>query len=251
MIKLTLAKKFDPKKHDPTGMWMSEKLDGVRAYWSSQNRKLYTRTGNPINAPTWFTDDFPTHDCDGEIHGSRDSFQKVQGIVRSKNSQEWNELMYSVFDDCGEGPYRDRYDRLDPLDGNHFCRLPQFTCRSEADLMNYLSFIEEQKGEGVMLRDPSSNYINARTETLLKVKRIDDAEAVVIDHVKSESDIEFRAVLCRFKNGITFRIGSGFSDEDRKLGNPAVGSTITFRHHGFTNRGVPRFASFFRTRELV
>ncbi len=251
MIKLLLAKKFKSEKHDPAGMWMSEKLDGVRAYWSAQNRKLYTRTGNPIHAPTWFTDDFPTHDCDGEIHGSRDSFQKVQGIVRSKNSNEWSDLIYSIFDDCGAGTYRERYDRLELLDGNHFCRLAQYNCHSEADLMNYLSFIEDQKGEGVMLRDPDSSYINGRSETLLKVKRIDDAEAVVVDHVKSESDTEFRAIVCLLMNGITFRIGSGFSEEDRKLGNPAVGSTITFRHHGFTDRGVPRFASFFRTRELV
>lgn len=251
MIKLTLAKKFDSKKHDPTGMWMSEKIDGVRAYWSAQNRKLYTRTGNPIHAPAWFTDDFPTHDCDGELHGWRDSFQKVQGIVRSKNSSEWGELMYSVFDDCGAGSYRDRYDRLETLDGMHYCRLAQFNCHSEADLMNYLSFIEEQKGEGVMLRDPESNYINGRTETLLKVKRIDDAEATVINHVKSDDDTQFRAVVCRLQNGITFRIGSGFSDEDREIGTPAIGSTITFRHHGYTHRGVPRFASYFRQRELV
>ena len=251
MIKLTLAKKFDSRKHDPTGMWMSEKLDGVRAYWSAQNRKLYTRTGNPIHAPAWFTDDFPNHDCDGELHAWRDGFQKVQGIVRSKNSREWDDLMYSVFDDCGAGIYCERYDRLEPLDGNHYCRLAQFRCHSEADLMNYLSFIEDRKGEGVMLRDPLSSYINGRTETLLKVKRIDDAEATVIDHVKSEDAAGVRAVVCRLENGITFRIGSGFSDEDRASGTPAIGSTITFRHHGYTNRGVPRFASYFRQRELV
>jgi DNA ligase-1 len=36
-----LAHVFDPEKHDPTGWWMSEKLDGVRAYWTGSN--FYSR----------------------------------------------------------------------------------------------------------------------------------------------------------------------------------------------------------------
>ena len=37
---------------DPTGWWVSEKLDGVRAYWNG--RAFYSRLGNVFVAPNWF-----------------------------------------------------------------------------------------------------------------------------------------------------------------------------------------------------
>ena len=44
---------------------VSEKLDGVRAYWDG--KVLRTRNGNTINAPGWFTDGFPDRALDGEL----------------------------------------------------------------------------------------------------------------------------------------------------------------------------------------
>src|SRR5680860_547118 len=32
--------------------WVSEKLDGVRAYWDGE--RLWSRRGNPFQAPDWF-----------------------------------------------------------------------------------------------------------------------------------------------------------------------------------------------------
>ena len=37
-------------------------------------------------------------------------------------------------------------------------------------------------GEGVMIKDPNSNYENKRSDKLLKVKKFEDAEATVIGH---------------------------------------------------------------------
>src|ERR1700732_3156238 len=37
---------------DPTGWWLSEKLDGVRAYWDGQ--RFRSRQGNRFHAPAWF-----------------------------------------------------------------------------------------------------------------------------------------------------------------------------------------------------
>ena len=39
-----LADVYDPDKVDPTGWYMSEKLDGVRCYWDGD--KFYSRAGN-------------------------------------------------------------------------------------------------------------------------------------------------------------------------------------------------------------
>jgi DNA ligase-1 len=37
-------------------------------------------------------------------------------------------------------------------------------------------------GEGLMLKDPESKYERRRSEKLLKVKKFDDSEAIVIGH---------------------------------------------------------------------
>lgn len=37
---------------DPTGWWISEKLDGVRAFWDGQ--RLYSRQKIEWNAPAWW-----------------------------------------------------------------------------------------------------------------------------------------------------------------------------------------------------
>ena len=42
---------------DPTGWWISEKLDGIRAYWDGS--RLLSRLGNPFHAPDWFIDGLP------------------------------------------------------------------------------------------------------------------------------------------------------------------------------------------------
>jgi ATP-dependent DNA ligase len=56
---------------DPSGFWISEKYDGVRAYWDGKH--LVTRAGNTIHAPEWFTRDWPTEPLDGERRDRSDA----------------------------------------------------------------------------------------------------------------------------------------------------------------------------------
>jgi len=50
------------------------------------------------------------------------------------------------------------------------------------------------------------------------------------------------------KDGTLFKIGTGFSHEERK-NPPPIGSEITFSYQGLTDNGVPRFASYERIRQ--
>lgn len=86
------------------------------------------------------------------------------------------------------------------------------------------------KGEGVMLKDPKSDYQRKRSWSLLKVKRFEDAEATVYDHQKGTGRCTglCGAILVREKDGTEFKIGSGFSDEQRK-NPPKIGSVVTFK----------------------
>jgi len=44
---------------------MSEKLDGIRAYWNGTH--LISRDGKIIYAPKWFTKNYPPFEIDGEL----------------------------------------------------------------------------------------------------------------------------------------------------------------------------------------
>jgi DNA ligase-1 len=82
---------------DPTGRWLSEKLDGVRAYWDAA--QFLSRQGNRFHAPTWFTSRLPTIPLDGELWIGRKQFQRTVSIVRRQNGGElWRELRFVVFD---------------------------------------------------------------------------------------------------------------------------------------------------------
>ena len=52
-----------------TGWVMSEKLDGIRAYWNGT--RLLTRKGLPLRPPPWFTAGFPSFELDGELWSGR------------------------------------------------------------------------------------------------------------------------------------------------------------------------------------
>lgn len=73
----------------------------------------------------------------------------------------------------------------------------------------------DDKGEGVMIKDPQSLYERKRTFVLLKCKRFNDAEATVIAHENGKGRLfnSCGAIVVREKDGTEFKIGSGFDDE--------------------------------------
>jgi DNA ligase-1 len=82
---------------------------------------------------------------------------------------------------------------------------------------------------------------------LLKLKPLQDAEAVVVDHVPGKG--KYRGMLgalrVRMPNGKLFLIGTGFTDELRKS-PPPFGTAVTYTYRGVTQTGLPRFASYLR-----
>lgn len=74
-----LAKKWE-KDIDPTGWLMSEKMDGVRAFWTGTS--IYSRNKNRFWAPDFFTKNFPKCQLDGELWTGRDDFHTAVSIVK-------------------------------------------------------------------------------------------------------------------------------------------------------------------------
>jgi DNA ligase-1 len=135
--------------------------------------------------------------------------------------------------------------------GNHpYIKLiRQVPVDGHATLMQRLDQVIAANGEGLMLHRGNALYRVGRTADVLKVKRFEDAEALVIDHLpgKGKYTNMLGALLVETKTGKRFRIGSGFSDAERD-NPPPIGSSITFQYTGITKNGIPKFASFQRIR---
>lgn len=250
--KLLLAESWDNER-DLSGWYMSEKLDGVRAYWTGET--FLSRQGNKFLAPAWFTEGFPKTPLDGELWIDRKTFQQTVSIVRRQDgSEDWKRVRYVVFDSPTEpGTFEQRLKAIQTsgLEKNaaQLQILAQSICNGTDSLRKELQRIEALGGEGLMLRQPDSKYEFGRSSTLLKVKTFHDADAVVLGHQPGKGRHKGRlgALLVAMPNGTQFAVGTGFSDAQRAA-PPAIGSTITYRFQELTDGGVPRFPSFVRER---
>ncbi len=239
---------------DVTRYWVSEKLDGVRARWDGA--ALYSRGGRRFDAPPWFVAGFPPVALDGELWLGRGTFEALSGIVRRTRpaADAWRGIRFMVFDLPADpadfdGRLRRLRELFDEVESPHIALIEQFRVADHAELMAVLDRVVSAGGEGLMLHEGSARYRAGRSNDLLKVKRYEDAEAVVVAHLPGRGRYAglLGSLLVETPDGRRFRLGSGFSDEERRR-PPPVGATVTYKHYGLTRNGIPRFASFLRVR---
>ena len=250
---LMLAKTYQPGI-DVAGYFVSEKLDGVRAYWNGH--QLLTRSGKVIPAPAWFLSALPKEALDGELWSGRGNFAWLSGVL-NRNQQrddDWQKIHYMVFDLPQQTTaFTDRLWVLRTLvaqQGNPQLKvLEQSRVNSEQELQQKLQSITAAGGEGLMLHRSSALYQARRTDDLLKLKINQDAEAQVVGYVPGEGKYTgaMGSLLVRMDDGREFRLGTGFSDAERR-DPPPIGSQVTFAYNGLTEHGLPRFARFVRIR---
>ena len=119
---LMLATLFDCDRHSISGKYMSEKIDGIRAWWDGGESRgkhvsevayanirlsggddyctgLWSRYFKVIHAPKWWISCLPLGIClDGELD-SCGGVQQTNSICRSKLSDKgWDKVRYRVFD---------------------------------------------------------------------------------------------------------------------------------------------------------
>jgi DNA ligase 1 len=245
---ILLAHKWE-LEHDPTGWWMSEKLDGIRAYWDGE--AFVSRLGNRFFAPDWFIEDLPADTLDGELWVGRKMFQRTTSIVRSGAAgQDWKAVSYVVFDaPNARGGFEARIAHVEKVlkkaAAPHARALEHARCEGVDHLREELRRVESLGGEGLMLRKPGSSYEIGRSTSLLKVKTFHDAEARVIGHAPGAGKHKGKlgALVCELPGGATFNVGTGFSDQEREA-PPAIGAVITFRYQELSDDGVPRFPTY-------
>ena len=118
---LMLGQVYKPGKVSPASWFVSEKLDGVRAYYDGGISRgvlaknvpysntikdtnpqvatgLWSRTGKVIHAPDWWLDKLPSIPLDGELYLGPGKFQETYSIISKYTGGDWREIDYRIFD---------------------------------------------------------------------------------------------------------------------------------------------------------
>lgn len=231
-----------------SGWFMSEKLDGVRAYWDGE--KLISRNGKVFAVPEFFIKDFPTTKLDGELWSKRGDFSNISSIVNKKKPHMgWEKLTYNVFEvPEAEGNLTTRLANVAP--SKYIKVIQQVKVENKNHLNEYLKNIEQKSGEGIVVRDGTVTYYTGRKSSALKVKSYIDEECVVSGHIEGKGKYQDMtgALLCKMENKKIIKIGSGLSNKER-VDPPQIGAIITFKYYGLTSKGNPRFPIFLRERK--
>lgn len=253
---LVLARQA-PADVDPRGFLVSEKYDGVRAWWDG--RTLRFRSGLPIAAPEWFTAQLPREAVDGELWIARGQFEAVSGTVRRARpvDAEWRRVRYMLFEmPHAAGTFAARSLALHALVARSrsqaLVAVEQVSVYDRAALQRGLAEVVRGGGEGMVLHRADAPYLSGRSDALLKLKPQQDAEAVVIGHIAGRGKYAgvLGALQVRSDDGARFALGSGFSDAQR-ADPPPIGTLVTYTYRGLTAAGTPRFATFLRVQSDI
>lgn len=223
---------------------LSPKLDGIRAI--VKDGIVMSRSLKPI--PNRHVQKLFGHleGYDGELivgpAADKDCFLKTTSGVMSRDGEP--DVNYHVFDrhDLSH-VWEDRFGAINDNREN-ILQVSHHTVLSVDNILEHEEAYLEQGYEGVMLRALNGPYKNGRSTTregwLLKLKRFEDSEALVIGmeekmHNANEATIgelgqtkrtshqenlepmgTMGALIVRdLKTGVEFNIGTGFSDADR------------------------------------
>lgn len=266
-------------------MLASPKLDGIRCI--AHNGVAMARSMKPIRnryIQAWFARQLDTINLfDGElIVGSPtapDVFNVTTSAVNSEDGEP--DFTFHVFDRVGYIDYISRFDVLRQEDMPDRVQLvPNFYIFNEQELAVYEAKALDEGYEGVMLRHPASPYKHGRSTPkeayLLKVKRFNDAEAVIVDLLEEMRNVNPLTVnelglntrsshqanlvakgtmgtLCvRGINGdfkdVEFGIGSGFDQATRQMlwddRQNMLGKVVTYKYFSVGVKDKPRFPVF-------
>lgn len=247
-----LLAEVDDGTVDPAAYWVSEKYDGVRAFWDGQ--VLRFRSGRPIAAPAWFVAALPAVPLDGELWLGRGQFTTLVGIVRKARpvAAEWRQVRYLLFELPGApGSFTERRAALAQIAVRQnvawLVAAPQFRVADRTELAAALQGVLAEGGEGLMLHRADAPYQSGRSAVLLKVVPEREAEATVLGYIAGKGALrgQMGALRVRSAAGVEFVLGSGFDLAERR-DPPPIGSRVTYRYRELGENGVPRFARYLR-----
>ena len=245
-----LAQKYFDKPEKLIGKTfaITTKLDGFRLIAlkdASGNVKFYSRVGQLMEGLVEIEEElkncFPNNFAlDGELTvsnyfemQSKAAYKAASKIIKPKGDAPKTGLTYRVFDcmtaeeftlqKCDK-TYDERRAILDTfadrVDLEHIEVLPVlYRGDDTSKITEWLDTITAAKGEGCMLNVCSAEYHWSRSWNIMKVKKFDslDLEVIGVEEGSGRLAGTLGAIHVRYKDGNIVKVGSGFSDEERKL----------------------------------
>lgn len=244
------------------------KLNGIRAVW--RNDAFYTRKNE-----RWFDATVKhiadklksciSHDIwlDGEFYRHGWTLQNINsaiGVIRQTPIESTKYVTYVVYDMPGNiltyAQRRQIICQLFPLynfksaDDIHvnIASIPSFICNNKNEADTYYRQFRDAGFEGLMYRVGNCPYNNParkdnRSKWLLKRKDTMDEEFDVVGAL--EGNVEGRyegtlgALVCKTRDGKTFNVGSGFSDDERNNYWSVQPSRIKVEFEMYSPDGIP------------
>jgi DNA ligase-1 len=219
-------------------------------------RAAFSQRPRHCTAPEAFVERLPGVPLYVELWLGRGRFEALSGLVRRQSPDvvAWRDLRYLIFDLPGaSGSFAARAQRTAALARQTGWAQPQAAdqvqLNSPQALQRRLEEVVAGGGEGLILHRADASHETGRSASVFKLKPLHDAEARVIAHIAGRGCHIGRLGALRVLNeqGVSFLLGTGFSDAQREH-PPAIGTLVSYSHHGLTADGVPRFASLLRLR---
>ena len=224
---------------------ITTKIDGGRIIALKENGQVsfYTRAGQKyeglVDLERELAEAFPDGVClDGEITlfdntgiPSKEAYKQTMKITRKDGDKTGLKML--VFDamyakefkaqecnrswSCRRECLEKLFDRVKPT---YFELLPILYRGTDTNMITVL--LDEaiaQNEEGVMINICNAEYMFKRTAALLKVKKMNTLDLEVVGYEEGSGRLAgtLGALHVRYKNGNIVKVGSGFSDELRRL----------------------------------
>lgn len=245
----------DLRQLDPARYLVSEKLDGVRAFWDGHSMR--TRSGAGLEPPPQWLKHLPRQALDGELWMGRGRFEQVSALTRTHGASvsAWADVRYVVYEAPeAPGTFRERVAWLATLHRRHggavWRPAEQRQLLDPRQVQAWHDEVLRLGGEGLMLHLADAPYLTGRRPELLRLKPWQDDEATVIAYLPGRGRHAGRVGALRVRDpaGREFALGSGLTDAQR-MAPPPLGTRVTYRFRGWTSKGLPRFATFWRVRQ--
>lgn len=205
---------------------------------------------------------------DGELlSGPHDAdvFKRTSSVVRSiSGSGEWHFKVFDLFNCPGVNfasrltVLRERMWLLQDEQKYKVSLVAQTMVLNMDELNKFEAICLEDGYEGAMLRNPNALYKNGRatptSQDLLKVKRFEDSEAVVVGWSplivlktgEADENLMGSLQVRDIHSGVAFSVGSGFDKAQRieYSGFPPIGQVFTYQFFAQGAYDKPRFPTF-------
>ena len=192
---------------------------------------------------------------DGELYTHELTFQEIVGMVKREtlkkgDDEKQKKIKYHVYDTINNAAYEQRYIMLQQIfkayKFEHLVLVHTDECLSEDNMKELHSYYVEEGYEGIMLRNKTGLYKNARSVDLLKYKEFFDSEYKITGFT-SGLGVEDGCVIwsCITEDGNTFSCRPRGTREDRQElflnGTAHIGKLLTVRYQEKTDQNMPRF----------